>query len=352
MSSTHVCLSVILSLCYCYFLSSKFPKGIPRLISLLPIFYLFTILPLYFSSAFLIALTTFFITWLANFKLLLFAFDQGPLSLSLSSFNKNNATTNLPIFISMAALPLRSKQYSPIQENPTKKIPLNLAAEFVLFAIFLELTFHHRSQIHPKLVLICYCFMVFLMIDILVALSSSIVQRILVGFELELEPPSNEPYLSTSLQDFWGRRWNLTVTNTLRLTVYNPVRSALSRVVGVKWALRVAVLATFVVSGLMHELLFYYVNGVRPSWEMTGFFVIHGLCVLVEIGVKRAVKDTWRLPGFVSGPLTVGFVVATAFGLFFPPIIRNGADERVLQEVGFCFDFLKDKMFQFVGHFR
>ncbi|XP_055823620.1 probable long-chain-alcohol O-fatty-acyltransferase 5 [Solanum dulcamara] len=346
MSPTHVCLSIILSLCYCYFLSSKIPKGIPRLISLLPIFYLFTILPLYFSSPFLISLTAFFITWLANFKLLLFAFNQGP----LSSFTQKNAT-NLPIFIFMAALPLRSKQNSPMK-NPTKKIPLNLALEFVLFAIFLELTFHHKSQIHPKLVLICYCFLVFLVIDILVALSSNIVKIILVGFELELEPPSNEPYLSTSLQDFWGNRWNLTVTNTLRHTVYYPVKSALSEVVGKTWALRIAVLATFVVSGLMHELLFYYVNGVRPSWEMTGFFVLHGLCVMVEIGVKRALKDTWRLPRFVSGPLTVGFVVVTAFGLFFPPIIRHGADERVLEEVGFCFEFLKDKMLQFVGYFR
>ncbi|XP_016509381.1 putative long-chain-alcohol O-fatty-acyltransferase 5 [Nicotiana tabacum] len=351
MSSTHVCLSVIISLYYCYFLSAKIPKGIPRLISLLPIFYLFTILPLYFSSAFLIALTTFFITWLANFKLLLFAFNQGPLSLSTKNATKK---LSLPIFISMAALPLRSKQHNlkSNEPNPTKKIPLNLAAEFVLLAIFLELTFHHKSQIHPNLVLICYCFMVFLMIDILVALSSSIA-KILVG--LELEPPSNEPYLSTSLQDFWGKRWNLTVTNTLRLTVYNPVRSALSEVIGKNWALRVAVLATFVVSGLMHELIFYYVNGVSPSWEMTLFFVLHGLCVMVEIGVKRAVKDTWRLPWFVSGPLTVGFVVATAFGLFFPPIIRNGADERVLEEVGTCYDFIKTKMLQlpnFVGHFR
>ncbi|CAN4103965.1 unnamed protein product [Withania somnifera] len=346
MSSTHVCLSITLSLCYCYFLSSKIPKGIPRLISLLPIFYIFTILPLYFSSAFLVALTTFFITWLANFKLILFAFDQGP----LSSLTKNNVTTNLPIFIFMAALPLRSKQHS-FMKNQTKKIPLNLGVEFVIFAIFLELTFHHKSQIHPNLILICYSCMVFLMIDILVAFSSFIVQKILVGLELELEPPSNEPYLSTSLQDFWGNRWNLTVTNTLRLTVYNPVRSALSDVVSKEWALRVAVLATFVVSGLMHELLFYYVNGVRPSWEMTDFFVLHGFCVMVEIGVKRALKDTWQLPGFVSGPLTVGFVVVTAFGLFFPPIIRNGTDERVLEEVGFCFDFLKDKMHQFCGSF-
>lgn len=311
MSPTHVCLSIILSLSYCYFFSTKIPKGIPRLISLLPIFYLFTILPLYFSSAFLTALTTFFITWLANFKLLLFAFNQGP----LSSFTPKNAT-NLPLFIFMAALPLRSKQNTP-NKNPTKKIPLSLGIEFVLCAIFLELTFHHKSQIHPKLILICYCFLVFLMIDILVALSSNIVKIILVGFELELEPPSNEPYLSTSLQDFWGNRWNLTVTNTLRHTIYNPVRSALSDVVGKMWALRIAMLATFVVSGLMHELLFYYVNRVKPSWEMTGFFVLHGLCVMMEVGVKRALKDTWRLSGFVSGPLTVGFVVVTAFWLFF-----------------------------------
>lgn len=115
-----------------------------------------------------------------------------------------------------------------------------------------------------------------------------------------------------------------------------PMRSALSEVVGKNWALRVAVLATFIVSGLMHELIFYYVNGVSSSWEMTWFFVLHGLCVMVEIGLKRAVKDTWRLPSFVSGPLTVGFVVATAFGLFFPPIIRNGADERVNNNNSVC----------------
>ncbi|KAM3302560.1 putative long-chain-alcohol O-fatty-acyltransferase 3 [Capsicum chacoense] len=347
MSSIHIFLYIIFFLCYCYFFSSKIPKGIPRLISLLPIIYFFTILPLYFSSAFLIGLTTFFITWLANFKLLLFAFNQGP----LSSLTKNNLTIkNLPIFIFMASLPLRSKQNN-MEKKQIKKIPLNLGVEFVLFAIILELTFHYKSQIHPILILICYSLLIFLVVDILVALSSFIVKNIMVGLDLELELPSNEPYLSTSLQDFWGHRWNLTITNILRLTVYDPMTSALCHVVGKEWARRVAMLATFAVSGLMHELLFYYVNSVRPSWEMTGFFVLHGLCVMGEIGVKKGLKDTWRLPGFVSGPLTVGFVVVTAFGLFFPPIIRNGADERVLEEVGFCFDLFKDKMLQFVEYF-
>ncbi|KAJ6429979.1 hypothetical protein OIU84_021400 [Salix udensis] len=72
---------------------------------------------------------------------------------------------------------------------------------------------------------------------------------------MELEPPSNEPYLSTSLQDFWGRRWNLMVTNLLRHTVYKPVRSSLGSLLG-QWAPLPAVAASFLVSGLMHELLF------------------------------------------------------------------------------------------------
>ncbi|XP_015081593.1 probable long-chain-alcohol O-fatty-acyltransferase 5 [Solanum pennellii] len=340
MSSNYICFSVIPSLCYCYFISAKIPKGIPRLISLLPIFYLFTILPLYFSSAFLTAITTFSITWLAIFKLVLFAFDQGPLIHNAS----NQKIISLPVFISIAALPLRTT-FTP---NPNRKNPMSSALQLVIFAVLMEIVLHHKSEIHPKLVLIFYSVMIFLMIDILISLSSLIVKNFLC-LDIEIESPSDEPYFSTSLQDFWGRRWNLTVTHTLRFTVYNPVRLVLLNVIGRKWAQHSASLATFLVSGLMHELIFYYVNnGARPSGEITGFFMLHGLCLMVEIEVKKALKDTLRLPGLVSGPLAVGFVVVTALRLFFPPIIRNGVDESILEEVGFCFDFLKDKMLQFV----
>ena len=36
-------------------------------------------------------------------------------------------------------------------------------------------------------------------------------------------PSMNHPYLSDSLEDFWGRRYNLVVSYTLRHTVYNPI---------------------------------------------------------------------------------------------------------------------------------
>ncbi|OMO83624.1 putative long-chain-alcohol O-fatty-acyltransferase 5 protein [Corchorus capsularis] len=153
--------------------------------------------------------------------------------------------------------------------------------------------------------------------------------------------PSDEPYLATSLQDFWGRRWNLVVTNILRQTIYKPVRSFSDSVLGPKWAPLPAVMAAFVVSGLMHELLFYYVTRVSPSWEVTWYFVLHGVCVVVEFGLKRVFSGKLQLHWAVSAPLTVGFVVATAMWLFFPPVLRTGAVEKVLEEFKVFLDFAK-----------
>ncbi|KAL2472919.1 putative long-chain-alcohol O-fatty-acyltransferase 5 [Forsythia ovata] len=337
----YVWFTVTASLCYCYFISSKFSKGLFRFMSLVPIFSLYTVLPLSLNSAFFTAVAVFLITWLTNFKLLLFAFNQGPLSFDPTK-------PPLHIFISIAALPIKIKQNknAPTAQNP-KKLPLNLATETVAFAILIAVIREYKDCLPPKILLIGYCCLAFLLIDLLVALSSFLV-RVLLG--LELEPPSDEPYLSTSLQDFWGRRWNLTITNTLRDTVYNPVRSAAVAVLGNKWSSLPAVVATFLVSGLMHELLFYYVTRVRPSWEMTLFFVLHGICVVVEIRLKVALGGKWRLPGFISVPMTVGFVVATSFWLFFPPLIRNGADVRVIEEFTFFGELVKEKMLKFLSY--
>ncbi|KAI5683754.1 hypothetical protein M9H77_04982 [Catharanthus roseus] len=267
--------------------------------------------------------TAFFITWLANFKLLLFAFsDQGPLS-SIQS-------KSLSIFIISASLPIRMKQnvnQNPSSDEPIKKkkkLPLNLGTEILASSILIGLT------------------------KILVALSSFIV-RSLVG--LELDPPSDEPYLSTSLQEFWGKRWNLTVTNTLRQTVYKPVRSICTIPLGKELAPLPAILAAFLVSGLMHELLFYYVTGANPTWEMTVFFVLHGVCVVLEFGLKRAILlmgwKNFDLGWFVLGPLTIGFVVITSFWLFFPPLVRNGADAMVLEEFKIFGELVNNQLMRF-----
>ncbi|KAM7492747.1 hypothetical protein LguiA_035668 [Lonicera macranthoides] len=267
----YVCLSIIASLGYCYFICSKIPKGFYRFVSLLPIFSLFTILPLSLSSAFSTAVTALFITWLANLKLLLFAFDGAPLY----------PPKSLILFITLASFPIKirsngSRQSSkPKSKSKSNLKPLNLAVEVLAFAILMSLLFRYKDLLHPTFLLLFYCCLVFLLVDILVAFSSAIVW-ILVG--LELEPPSDEPYLSTSLQDFWGRRWNLMVSNTLRHTVFEPVRTACGPILGNDWAPIPAVLASFAVSGLMHELLFFYVTRDSHVGNDRVFRGPRGLC--------------------------------------------------------------------------
>ena len=131
---------------------------------------------------------------------------------------------------------------------------------------------------YPKVLLILYCFHIYFLLGFILAIVATLAQ-VLLG--MELEPQFNEPYLSTSLQDFWGRRWNLMVTNTLRITVYNSTQHALvTHGINKKWAPLIVVFATFVVSGFMHELIFYLLWSVSPTWEVTWFFLLYGLiCV-------------------------------------------------------------------------
>ncbi|CAA3010826.1 Long-chain-alcohol O-fatty-acyltransferase [Olea europaea subsp. europaea] len=110
----------------------------------------------------------------------------------------------------------------------------------------------YREYIHPYIILALYCCHVYLGVELVLAITAVPVRAIL---GLDLEPQFNEPYLATSLQDFWGRRWNLMVTSILRPTVYHPVRRISTRILGSRWAKPLAILTTFLVSGLMHEPL-------------------------------------------------------------------------------------------------
>ncbi|GMH05778.1 hypothetical protein Nepgr_007618 [Nepenthes gracilis] len=318
----HVCATVLVSLCYCYFIVSKIPQGKFRLFSLLPIFSLFTLLPLRLSSAILSGNTAFFVTWLANFKLILFAFNLGPLSDQCS----------LPIFIFTAAFPIKIKHYkqqpasNSLRNQTPRKQYLNLWSKSLLLSVSIYASDHCKDRVPQKMMLVLYCGMIYLFIDIILGVCNKLVWAVL---GLELEPPSDEPYLSTSLQDFWGRRWNLMVTDTLRHTVYNPVRAVVCRGQG---SSSLAVMAAFIVSAIMHELIFFYLTRVPPTWEVTWFFVLHGLCVVVESLVKRYLGQRWRVHWAVSGPLTIGFLMGTGFWWFFPPLVRNHVDERVISE--------------------
>ena len=131
------------------------------------------------------------------------------------------------------------------------------------------------------------------------------------------------------------------VSSILRPTVYIPIRRISANVIGSRWAALPAIISTFIVSGLAHEVIYFYFTRVHPTWEVTWFFVLHGVCTAIEIVVKKAATNKWQLHRVISGPLTVGFVAVTGFWLFFPQLIRNGVVEKAIKEYSILADFVK-----------
>ncbi|KAK9140661.1 hypothetical protein Scep_010342 [Stephania cephalantha] len=205
--------------------------------------------------------------------------------------------------------------------------------------------YDYRSLLYHKLLLTIYCLHIYLGLELLLAMSASIAHFLL---KIEVEMPFDEPYLSMSLQEFWGRRWNLVVSSVLRSSVYEPVRLFLMPVIGKRWGSACARVVTFMVSGLMHELIYFYWTRVEPTWEVSMFFVLHGVCTALEVlvikkselGEKRRVMNR-----AVSWVLTMGFVVGTSLLLFFPQVVRNKVDLRVIEEHIIAFQFSTNNLF-------
>ncbi|MCL7032984.1 hypothetical protein MKW94_016277 [Papaver nudicaule] len=327
-SLTKVWITVLVCLTYCYIISRNFPKGLFRLVSVLPVIPIFIILPLSLSSIHLLGIIGFFIAWLANFKLLLFSFNQGPLSSPSISYLH---------FISIACFPINFKRnVSPKTNNSASQTPESSSSRsFLIYAlkglvvVLLIYVYRFKQHLHPNFIIFLYCVHIYFLLEIILIITAKSVEFFL---GLELEPQFNNPFLSTSLQDFWGKRWNLVVTGILRPTVYQPVQIICARIFGKRSAQLIALLATFVVSGLMHELIFYYFGRVWPTWEVFSFFVLHGVCLAVEIELKRRLKNRFQIPPLVSGPLTAVFVLVTGAWLFFPQYLRCGADVKSLGE--------------------
>ncbi|KAL8192573.1 hypothetical protein R6Q57_027758 [Mikania cordata] len=316
--------TVMASLLGSHQMSRLMAPGVKRLCAFLPILCVFFYLPLILTSVHFTGTTSFFITWLSTFKLILLAFDKGPLY---------SSDPPLPIsrFILTAALPIKikTKSSSSSSSSSSHKPPntiINYSLKFFVFLLLLKLYGHN---LHPLLKMALFCLHIYVVLDLGLALVAYAVRTIL-GFDLE--PHFNEPYLATSLQDFWGNRWNLMVKAILHPTVYIPVRSLSGRFLPKNLAPFPAVVASFVVSGLMHELIFYYIGRLKATWEVTWFFVIHGVLSGAEVVVKKAVGGRFRVPGVVSGAVTLSLVMGSSFWLFFPPFLRADTEVRSCKE--------------------
>ncbi|WOG86204.1 hypothetical protein DCAR_0205405 [Daucus carota subsp. sativus] len=336
-----VWITVLASLCHCHTIAKFIPKGTARFLAILPISILFIFLPLNLTTVHLGVISSFFIAWLANSKILLFAFGQGPLS----------TTPPMPLsrFLPLACLPIKIhvhhsnnkhfKETSAVQIRQKQiKSSLNCLIKIGLLGV-LKKIYGYRQHFHYKVMTSLYCLHLYLSVELMFAMLAALA-RILM--RVKLEPQFDEPYLATSLQDFWGRRWNLMVSDILKPSVFQPTREIFSGLVGRKWATFVGVIATFLVSGLMHELFFYTYGRQKTRWEVTRFFLLHGVSLSIEVVVKKMVKGKFRLPAMVSRPLTIMYVVITSCWLFFPAFLRGNAEAKVCNEYRAFLEFVQN----------
>jgi hypothetical protein len=129
---------------------------------------------------------------------------------------------------------------------------------------------------------------------------------------VDAEPIMDAPLRSTSLAEFWGKRWNLGFHDLARMLVFTPTRRALGAAG--------ATLLVFLASGVVHDLVISV--PARGGYGLpTLYFLIQAFGLLLErssAGKSRRLGSGWR--GWLY---TVAFTAGPAFLLFHPIFIAR-----------------------------
>ena len=120
------------------------------------------------------------------------------------------------------------------------------------------------------------------------------------------------PIAASSLGDFWGNRWNGGFRQLAHDFVFQPMHR--------RAGIAMATLVTFLVSGLVHELVISAPAGAGFGLP-TMYFAIQGCGLLAErsrfgrrLGLRR---------GLIGRMFAIVIVAAPAFWLFHPPFVHN-----------------------------
>jgi len=131
-------------------------------------------------------------------------------------------------------------------------------------------------------------------------------------FDVDAMPVMQNPLRSSSLAEFWGRRWNTAFHQLASRFTFQPLRP----LVGPAGA----TLLVFLFSGLIHELVIS-VPAEGGYGLPTGYFLLQGVGVAGErtrLGRRVGLGHGWRGRLF-----TVVVAAAPAFWVFPPPFVRH-----------------------------
>ncbi len=125
-------------------------------------------------------------------------------------------------------------------------------------------------------------------------------------------PIMNHPATATSLADFWGRRWNVAFHDLAHPLVFRPVAG--------RWGQGTALWASFLVSGLAHELVISVPAGAGFGLP-TAYFLLQALGIVIERRLfSRRPASTHRMGRWF---FTHAFTALPALFLFHPPFVER-----------------------------
>lgn len=152
----------------------------------------------------------------------------------------------------------------------------------------------------------------------LVAAGARLTRASFARLGFELGRLHDAPILSRSVSEFWSRRWNRTIHSWLEENAFRPAMKAVlrRRRRSTQIALAAGVMAAFAASAILHGVPMLVVYAPPYAASMAGFFILHGLIVVLEARLDVA---HWRpLAGHVW---TLGIFASTA-PLFVEPLLR------------------------------
>ena len=129
-----------------------------------------------------------------------------------------------------------------------------------------------------------------------------------LGFDAR--PLMNHPLRSTSLGEFWGQRWNTAFRDLTHRFLFRPLTSRIGP--------RIGLLAGFLVSGAVHELVIS-VPAYGGYGGPTLYFAIQGAGIVVER--TRLSRRIGLGSGWPGRAFTMLVLIAPVFFLFHRPFV-------------------------------
>lgn len=317
---------------YINMLSARLPPGGKRLGAALPVFAAFLAAPLLYDRAtepasIVIAIN---FPWLSNMNVLCWVMGRGPLAQTrplAGTFAFLIAASAIPADATSAragAPPPPAHRFSPA------RVALKLALLLGSICAF-------ECWRPPGLLYSVLQPMALYLFTSLALEGAALVAWLLSG--VPVAPQFDLPMLSSSLGDYWSRRWNRIGGLKMRQAVYEPLcegvvarpgggRRRASRLRRV-----LAVCATFAASGAAHELGYLYLTGgLSGRWML--FFTLQGpLLVLEALLGAAASKAGVRVPRPLAILATLTVLQSLAGPLLFADMLRPDLPRRVLRQL-------------------